>query len=375
MFWIILLVIILIFVLKIMKARKETAENRERERRAQLEKEAKENTPERLNIRAAHTIYCSDRTKENREAFLKAVDASPSDWDYDFRAALCFDSGTDGFPYDPGRAKTWYAKARKKAEALKDTNGLNTFFEYYNRPYGNFKNGTDKKTEHAQRLETALVMSTWENYGIVGCEWGHVYGARKTVEIVKNLPGYSPFAVLILEHFASFQLPYGNPDAKQNAMQRLTEAVGVLSSAGRMLNEEEIYAYFLLGQMLLENHTPYLDAADTLARDVGMTREGMGVKFLAIACSNGSAEALYERLLYSGKFAEFYKWDKSAEDFRNHDDFINYIVREGWTEYADMMAKKFFPNEPNKDNWMNDDTVPNEDAETQELLDHILGED
>ncbi len=344
----------------------------ERRKNARKQKEAQERwkelskpSPEEEKKTLAWQTYRDNPCEETLQAFEEAVAADVKHWITDFIMGIRYDAGIDGFPFDRARAQSWYAKARAKATGygVEDyVRELDRFFEYYNRPYGNFKN-PDIRSEQTRRLQTALLMCVHCTDGEGGILYANRYnGVRDyimdlpgAIRMIRQMSGHSPLIIKLLEDYKAqaesspvLGVPVEERRAQFNDFLKYAPSQKSLSEPGMD------YRFFIFGLLTLTDRTPYFGLLrEFIENDAKVSTETACVRYFGWAVEGGSAEGIYMALKEQDAFGRVYNWDDSKADYELRDLLLEYTGNVGWSESAKRMAEEFFPGTEEKD-WIFD---------------------
>lgn len=359
-----LILVVLYFVISTLIARRKNDKKRAEEHARY--QELTRTTPEEERKNEAWRAYDANPCEETLQAYEDAIAADTKHWVTDFIMGIRYDTGIEGYPFDPERAQTWYAKARAKAEKFGDKEfieDLNKFFTYYNRPYGNFKD-LDIRSEHTRRIETCLVMCVsgiagGGSGGIIACNIhngyrGYVLRVADAISKIKEMPGHSPMILQLLEDYkaeSEASSVLGLP--AEECRQRYNSFLNTYVPDNSRLSERGMdYRFFIFALLVLTDKTPYWGKLRRFAEERGSV-EKFYVKFFAWAIEGGSAEAVYMMLSNQEAFRRVYNWSNDSADYHLRNTFTDYVGGVGWTKTAQRMAEEFFPG-TEKDDWLFD---------------------
>ena len=359
----IILAVIIFAVYKTVKARRKNAKEAEEQRKKFAE--FNKLSPEEERATQAWSVYRNAPSEASMRLLEEAVAADTNHWNMDFMMGIRCDTGIDGVPADRERAKRWYEKALAKAKAhgseryVKD---METFLDYYRRPYGNFKN-PDSRAEQTRRIQTALLMcvhcSDGEG-GILYCNErngivGYALSFPEALRIIRQLPGHSPAVLHLLEDYdttAKASSITGVPVEKRR--ERFNEFLKFVPNNKRLSDKGTDYRFFLFGLLFLTDKTPYYGLLkEFIESDLKFTMETAYVKYFAWAIEAGSAEGMYMQFQELDAFRRVYRWDDSRAASHCRDVFLEYTGNKGWDDGAKWLAEKFYPG-AEKDEWVFD---------------------
>ena len=359
----IVLAVIIFAVYKTVRARRKNAREAEESRKkfAELNKLS----PEEERAAQAWSVYRNAPSEAAMRLLEEAAAADTNHWNMDFLMGIRCDTGIDGVPVDRERAQSWYERALAKAKSYgsdRYVKDMETFLDYYRRPYGNFQR-PDSRVEQTRRLETALLLCVGcadGSGGVLRCNMrggvdGYALDFSAAMRIIRQMPGHSPMVLRLLEDYDA--IAKSNPILGMQPEERRERFHGflkLLPNTKHLSAPGTDYHCFLYGLLIQTNNTPYYGLLkEFIESDLKFTMETAYVKYFAWAIEAGSAEGMYMQFQELDAFRRVYRWDDSRAASHCRDVFLEYTGNKGWDDGAKWLAEKFYPG-AEKDEWVFD---------------------
>ncbi|MCD7750781.1 MAG: hypothetical protein LUI10_03420 [Lachnospiraceae bacterium] len=285
-----------------------------------------ENGNGRSEIKKAYEKY--KYKKGSREDYEKAVLAHPKNAPCLMKVAVSYDTGTDGFPFDPKEAKKFYDLARKHVSGA-----VKKFFEYYDYPsFANIHQEEYLYVEQRKRVAAALLLG--ENF---------THSEDELCDLCKAFFGTGSVAYKVAVA------------GKQRNDQYNLEKLLKIGKEDNKDQVERAYANFLIGLNHLEGGYLFFDPDvwKFSVEGVSCSKEKSGWFACKLSAFDGFIPAMYYLLTHDKCWKAPYVASEEEGRKQKQDifDWYLYMTNFEWNDIAQKLADAGFPDRNTPEDW------------------------